>query len=113
MMNAIPEATDELLLHLAEEAAEIIHAILKFRRFGPDGRDPRFEGVPSDRDAIAFEFGQFLAVQECLDALDEELISDDWVQRGRRSKLDKLRRYLRHSTLTVSETEGVSLCPKF
>lgn len=110
-MSEIPAATEELLRHLEEEAAEIVHAVLKLRRFGPEGKDPRMPDGPNDREAVGYEYGQLLAVQECLDALDPELLTDEAVQWGRRDKLAKLRRYLKHSTLQVSD-EGVTVCPK-
>lgn len=101
----------ELLVDLVEEAAEVVQACTTLERFGPDDSDPRMEGGPTNLQALAFEYGQLLTVQECIDAIDPELLDDDWIQKGRWAKLDELRRYLKHSTLTVSE-EGVSLCPK-
>jgi NTP pyrophosphatase (non-canonical NTP hydrolase) len=104
-MTSIPErfnlALDELLTHLEEEAAEVIQACTKMRRFGPGGADPRVANSPLNHQALATELGQLRLVVSAIQALDSMLLREADLAAGYESKREKLQRYLKHSVLTV------------
>lgn len=93
----------ELLEHLEEEAAEIIHACKKIKRFGIGGTDPRVKDGMANHVALAYELGQFILIWDAINGLRMPLLRNDDVQAGRVSKFEKLCRYLKHSTLVIDE----------
>lgn len=104
----VPPALDELLTHLEEEAAEVIQACTKLRRFGAEECDPRIdpaESPPNNRKALAMEMGQLLCVVECLQALDPLFFREDEGKEGWLRKANRLGKYLNHSKLDVVDGE--------
>lgn len=51
-------SADQLLDLIIEEAAEVIHAASKAKRFGPRGSHPSYNGGRSNADGIAREMQQ-------------------------------------------------------
>jgi NTP pyrophosphatase (non-canonical NTP hydrolase) len=100
-------AIDELLTHLEEEAAEIVQACTKLRRFGLEEKDPRLNPAeaPTNRKALAMEFGQLVCVVDCLSALESSLFLNDNVKAGWDRKFGRLQKYLRHSTIATEDGE--------
>lgn len=107
-------AIEELLTHLEEEAAEVIQACTKLRRFGPEERDPRLRPSesPTNRKALALELGQLLCVVDCLQTIDPTYFRDEETREGWERKADRLQKYLKHSKLSLIDGEvrmGASL----
>ena len=107
MSTPCGEQLDELLVHLIEEAAEVIQACTKMKRFGPEGTDYRIADSPTNAQALAFEMGQLLVVWSSFDGLGGILPLGSGVEGGWQSKFDKLNRYLEHSTLSKSEDGSI------
>ncbi len=112
-VQEVSPAIAELLTHLEEEAAEIIQACTKLRRFGPVARDPRIHPseAPTNRRALSMEFGQLACVVDCLMSLDAFYFVDDDIAQGWERKATRLVKYLKHSQLEIVEGE-VRICPK-
>ena len=80
--------TDEALLILAEECAEVIQAISKCQRFGIDVCKP---GKPrTNREHLETELGDLLAMIEILQD-DLGLVSRDNIEESRAQKREKLK----------------------
>lgn len=104
---SLAPALDELLTHLEEEAAEIVQACTKLRRFGPEERDPRLQPseAPTNRKALAMELGQLLCVIDCLQTLNVLYFRDEECKEGWERKCGRLQKYLKHSELVVVDGE--------
>lgn len=78
VIRPVSNAEAERLIHLAEEASEVVHACMKVLRHGWDDR--RWGSSLSNRQELALEVGnlQFL-LQQMLAAQD---IDPDWVESG-------------------------------
>lgn len=94
-VSPYPKPTEfeaELLDVLAEEAAEVIHACSKAKRFGFDDADPKDPNAGTNRRKIAEEFGQLVAVINLL--TEYNILRNDEINAGRKEKGEKLSRFL-------------------
>lgn len=91
---SVPDFTrDELLDLLIEEAAEVIHAASKIKRFGWHHRGYKHDDVRNDH-ALSCEVGELLAIIDALrnDAqLDTVIISEAKHHKLQRALATKLR----------------------
>lgn len=79
---------ETLLVMLAEECAELQHAIAKTLRFGMEGESP--DGI-KNKDQLRLEFNDVLAVAEILQTKGIAIGRDvDLISR----KIDKVREYI-------------------
>lgn len=65
---------DTLLVMLAEECAELQHAVAKILRFGLDGK---YDDGAINRDQLQLEFNDVLAIAELLTTLEDVKIERD------------------------------------
>lgn len=98
--NGLTPEHDELLTCLSEECAEVIMAICKTQRHGLASYHPEDLAKVSNRQQIARELGDVIAVAELL--MRAGVIDAVHVDRGRDSKLRRIGRYLHHCDLPVN-----------
>lgn len=101
---ALERAANELLTHLEEEAAEVIQACTKLRRFGPESTHPDLPRGLTNIEQLCFEIGQFWQTVDVVLALRELGGSEVLLFQGRRKKWDYLVRELRHLRLSLDAT---------
>lgn len=97
----LERAVNELLTHVEQEAAEVIQACTKLRRFGPDGADPRLPLSPTNIQALCFELGQLWQTVDVVFALAELGACNSALYRGRDRKWQWLIRELEHVVLSL------------
>ena len=95
--DAIPTLTEEVMKEdnnevmdiLQEEAAEVIQAVSKIRRFGADNKKHN-EG-PTNREHLEEELGDMLAMIDIL--MLNDVVSWGNLQRAKRAKIEKLKKW--------------------
>jgi NTP pyrophosphatase (non-canonical NTP hydrolase) len=80
---------DEVMDILQEEAAEVIQAVSKIRRFGVDNAKPGTEYT--NRQHLEEELGDMLAMIDIL--MLNEVVSWGSLQRAKRAKIEKLKKW--------------------
>jgi NTP pyrophosphatase (non-canonical NTP hydrolase) len=93
MMN---ESNNQIMDILQEEAAEVIQAVSKVRRFGMDNAK-HGEG-PTNREHLEEELGDMLAMIDIL--MEMDFVSWGNVNAAKRKKIEKLKKW---STIYESE----------
>lgn len=91
------EDTREILLILQEEGAEVIQAVSKCMRFGPDQMKPGKERT--NISMLEEEIGDFLAMVELLTDLDIG-VTVEGLQQAKKNKFEKLKTW---SNLTITK----------
>lgn len=91
------ENTREILLILQEEGAEVIQAVSKCMRFGPDQLKPGKERT--NISMLEEEIGDFLAMVELLTDLDIG-VTIDGLEKAKKNKFEKLKVW---SNLTINK----------
>ena len=74
---------------LQEEAAEVIQAVSKIRRFGIDNEKPG-QGK-NNREHLEEEVGDMLAMIDILHSMD--IVSYDNIERAQTAKIEKLKKW--------------------
>ncbi len=78
----------EYLPLLVEEAAEVIQAVTKIQRFGPDRRYPSGDHAnETNTEALTMEIGDLLEV------IDKLKLSEEIIERGRAKKRIQLKKW--------------------
>jgi NTP pyrophosphatase (non-canonical NTP hydrolase) len=81
------ETTNEVMDILQEECAEVIQAVSKIRRFGPDNHKP---GKPkTNREHLAEELGDMLAMIDIL--VEKGMVSEHQLRSAKTAKIEKLK----------------------
>jgi len=75
-MNGMSPIERELLTMLAEEAAEVVQAVTKILRHGPDSWNPDVEHKILNRMALRKEITDMLAVIQIMRESHKELLND-------------------------------------
>lgn len=91
------EDTREILLILQEEGAEVIQAVSKCMRFGPDQMKPGKERT--NISMLEEEIGDFLAMVELLTDLGIG-VTVEGLQQAKKNKFEKLKTW---SNLTITK----------
>jgi hypothetical protein len=96
LSNGLTAAEAERLDLLAEECAEVIHAICKIKRHGYRSRNPLLPSSPTNRESLEIELGHLLFAQclsiDCGD-IDESVIKANAILKG-----NSIGRWLHHQT---------------
>jgi NTP pyrophosphatase (non-canonical NTP hydrolase) len=92
--NGLTDAEAERLALLAEEAAEVVHAVGKILRHGYDSTNPDVDQEVSNRSKLTEECGDFLAAMRL--ATEAQDFDEDDVRSYMATKLRKIGRYLHH-----------------
>lgn len=88
--------TIKVLDVLQEEAAELIVAISKLKRFGVDSRNPLVPDSPTNLENMLQEIGDILAMVEVLMEDTQLPITVDQLYHAKQIKLEKLKVFLPH-----------------
>ena len=83
------EANDEVMDILQEEAAEVIQAVSKIRRFGIDNAKPGLGYT--NREHLEEELGDLLAIIDIL--TENEVVNWGNLQKAKRAKIEKLKKW--------------------
>lgn len=83
------EDNNEVMDILQEEAAEVIQAVSKIRRFGADNK--KHDQGPTNREHLEEELGDMLAMIDIL--MLNDVVSWGNLQRAKRAKIEKLKKW--------------------
>ncbi len=93
--NALSDSEVERLAILSEECAEVIQIVGKILRHGYDSTHPNNKTGPCNREMLEEEIGH---VSYACELMSEKLdISWLSVMKSKRTKADKIKRYLHHA----------------
>ena len=84
---------DQNFTILAEECAEVIHVIMKIKRFGLDYTHPKIG--KSNREVLTQEIGDVVTMIDIL--MENDIFSKDDIQKAYEIKVERLKKWYRGS----------------